>query len=79
MKRIIHYDLHHKDTDDYQDLYDTLVKLNGKKITESVYWIDTNLSQKDIVKKLKDTIQKDDKVYYISVDSKTNELFCYKI
>ena len=80
MKRIIHYDLNSKLNDpSYTEVYRVLKELNYSKITESVYWIDTDLSQKEIISKLKGVIHKSDEVYYVSVDSKTNELFCNKI
>lgn len=78
MKRIIHYDLKHKDTDDYQDLYDALDEMNKEMITESVYWIDTELSQKDIYKKIIEAIHTDDEVFFISTDV-DKKLFCEKI
>lgn len=80
MKRIIHYDLNSKRADpSYDNVYKVLEELNYTEITESVYWIDTNLSQKEIIEKLGAVIHKTDKVYYVSVDSKTHELFCTKI
>lgn len=80
MKRIIHYDLNSKLKDpSYTDVYEVLKELNYKQITESVYWIDTKLTQNEICKKLSEVIHKTDDVYYISVDSETNELFCNKI
>ena len=79
MKRIITYDLKHADRDDYQMLYDLFDELNGIQLTESTYVINTELSQQEIIKKIKKVIYEDDTVYYISVDSKSNTLFYIKI
>ena len=68
MERIITYDLHHKETTNYEELYEVFKKLNGKQLTESSYVINTSLVQKEIVAMIKNVIFKDDKVYYISVD-----------
>ena len=56
-----------------------LEELNYKMITESVYWIDTALSKKQIFQKLGEVIHKSDDVYYVSVDSDTHKLFCEPI
>ena len=79
MERIITYDLKHKDSDDYQKLYNVFTSLNAKQLTESTYVINTSLSQKDIINKIKSTIYPDDIVYYISVDSETHKIFYIKI
>ena len=79
MERIITYDLRYADTDDYEDLYAVLEELNGKKLTESTYVINTSLNQQTIIKKIKDVIYPDDVVYYVSVDFESNKLFYKKI
>ena len=79
MERIITYDLKHKSSSDYADLYSVFKKLNGKQLTESSYVIDTNLAQKEIISLIKKAVYSDDKIYYISVDSKTSKLFYNKI
>ena len=79
MERIITYDLKHKSSSDYADLYAVFKRLNGKQLTESSYVIDTNMVQKDIIGLIKKVVFSDDKIYYISVDSKTNKLFYSKI
>ena len=78
MERVITYDLHHKDTSDYKDLYEVFKKLGGKQLTESSYVINTPKTQKEIVAMIKNVIYKDDIVYYISVDTNHN-LFYSKI
>ena len=78
MKRIITYDLKHADRDDYQMLYELFYELNGIKLTESTYVINTELSKQEIIKKIKKVIYEDDTVYYISV-AKSNTLFYNKI
>ena len=80
MRRIIHYDLNSKLKDSsYADVKKVIEELNYKMITESVYWIDTVLSKKQIFQKLGEVIHKSDDVYYVSVDSNTHELFCEPI
>lgn len=79
MKRIIAYDLVDSTGSDYQDLYDVLDELNRERINESTYWIDTDLTQKEIEEKIADVIDKDDKVYFISVDGETKKLFAKRI
>lgn len=80
MRRIIHYDLNSKLKDpSYEDVKKVLEELNYKMITESVYWIDTALSKKQIFQKLGEVIHKSDDVYYVSVDSDTHKLFCEPI
>lgn len=79
MKRIIAYDLVDSTGSDYQDLYDVLDELNRTRINESTYWIDTELSQTDIINKIAAVIDKNDKVFYISVSSRTNKLFADRI
>ena len=78
MKRIITYDLAYADSKDYEDLYFVLNKLNGKKITESTYVINTPLGQKEISDMIREVIYKDDKVFFISVNS-NGELFYTRI
>ena len=79
MKRIIHYDLNSKLKEpSYEDVKKVLEELNYSLITESVYWINTALTQEQIFKKLGDVIHKTDEVYFISVDG-NNKLFCTKI
>ena len=77
-KRVIAYDLHHKETNDYKDLYELFDQMNGTQLSESVYGIETSLNQDEIEKKLKMCIEKDDIVYFVSVDS-DNKLFWKKI
>ena len=79
MKRIITYDLANKDSNDYSELYEVLDELGREDITESTCWINTSLSQKAIVDKIKKVIDENDLVYFISVDSETKELFVNKI
>lgn len=78
MKRIIAYDLVDSTGSDYQDLYDVLDELNRTRINESTYWIDTELSQTDIINKIAAVIDKNDKVFFISVSSE-NKLFAKRI
>lgn len=78
MKRIIAYDLVDSTGLDYQDLYDVLGELNRTRINESTYWIDTELSQTDIINKISAVIDKNDKVFFISVNSE-NKLFAKRI
>ena len=78
MKRIIAYDLVDSTGSDYQDLYDVLDELNRTRINESTYWIDTELSQTDIINKIAAVIDKNDKVFFISVNSE-NKLFAKRI
>lgn len=79
MERIISYDLAYADTDDYQEFYEVLKLLNGKKLTESTYVINTTLTQNKIIEKIKAAMNSADTIYYISVDSKTHELFYQRI
>ena len=79
MKRIITYDLKHSSPEDYLDLYKVFEELNGMQLTESTYVIDTSLSQKAIIAKIKQVIYSDDIVYYISVDDKTHKLFYLRL
>lgn len=79
MERIITYDLHHKDTSDYEDLYEVFKTLNSKQLTESSYVINTSLKQKEIIEMIQKVIYSDDKVYYISVDGETGKIFYTKI
>lgn len=76
MKRILTYDV--KDGNDYKKLYDYIETIEGKKLTESTYELDTSLSQKDFESKIKSLFSKNDNVYYISVSDKNN-LFYRKI
>lgn len=78
MKRIIAYDLVDSTGSDYQDLYDVLDELNRTRINESTYWIDTELSQTDIINKIAAVIDKNDKVFFISVSCE-NKLFAKRI
>lgn len=77
-KRVIAYDLHHKDTNDYEELYETLEDLNGKQLSESVYGIETDKSQKEIEEAIVSCVEDDDTIHFISVNDK-NELFWKKI
>ena len=79
-KRIIHYDLNTKLSEpSYPDLYAVLKELNSEAITESVCWINTELNEEEICKKIGSVIHKTDKVYFISVTGNTKELFCKEI
>lgn len=77
-KRVIAYDLHHKDTNDYEDLYKVLEEFNGIQLSESVYGIKTDKSQNEIEKALIDCVEDDDTIHFISVNE-NNELFWKKI
>lgn len=79
MERIITYDLKHKGSSNYSDLYQVFDKLNGKQLTESSYVIDSTKTQKEIMSLIKAAIYPDDKVYYVSVDSTTHKIFYVKI
>ena len=80
MKRIIHYDLNSTLTNpSYPDLYDVLEELNYTRITESVCWIDTQLTKQQIFEKIGKVIYASDNVYFISVFGDQNNLGCIKI
>ena len=77
-KRLIVYDLHHKDVNSYKDLYKLLDEFKSEMLNESAYIINSDLNQDQIIKKIRDAIEKDDNFYFVSVDV-NNKLFCKKI
>lgn len=54
MKRIITYDI--KNQNDYTKLYNFIDQYHGKKITESTYLIDSQLTQSQFKAELKKVI-----------------------
>ncbi len=79
MERVISYDLAYANTDDYREFYEVLKLLNGKKLNELTYVINTTLTQNEIIEKIKTVMNSADIIYCISVDSKTHELFYQRI
>lgn len=77
-ERIIIYDLKDAESSDYDHIIDVLKDFNCVALNKSCYVIRTEKSQFDIEQTIKKNIKKDDKVYFISVDS-NNKLFYKKI
>ena len=77
-KRVLIYDLHHKDSNDYKELYKLLDQFKAVRLNESAYIITTDLSQQTIIKEIRKTIKEDDSFYFVSVDI-NNKLFCLKV
>ena len=74
--RIVTYDV--KQGNDYSAWYDYVERIDGRKITESTYALNTSLLQENFENKLRSLFNKGDNVANISVD-KDNELFWKKI
>ena len=76
MKRIVTYDV--KQGNDYSAWYDYVERIDGRKITESTYALNTSLSQEGFENRLRSLFNKGDNVAYISVN-KYNDLYWKKI
>ena len=76
MKRIVTYDV--KQGNDYSAWYDYVERIDGRKITESTYALNTSLSQEGFENRLRSLFNKGDNVAYISVN-KDNDLYWKKI
>ena len=64
--RIVTYDV--KQGNDYSAWYDYVERIDGRKITESTYALNTSLTQQGFRNKLRSLFNKGDNVAYISVD-----------
>jgi len=64
--RIVTYDV--KQGNDYSAWYDYVERIDGRKITESTYELNTSLTQQGFRNKLRSLFNKGDNVAYISVD-----------
>ena len=74
--RIVTYDV--KQGNDYSAWYDYVERVDGRKITESTYALNTSLSQEGFENRLRSLFNKGDNVAYISVN-KDNDLYWKKI
>ena len=74
--RIVTYDV--KQGNDYSTWYDYVERIDGRKITESTYALNTSLSQEGFENRLRSLFNKGDNVAYISVN-KDNDLYWKKI
>lgn len=74
--RIVTYDV--KQGNDYSAWYDYVERIDGRKITESTYALNTSLSQEGFENRLRSLFNKGDNVAYISVN-KDNDLYWKKI
>ena len=74
--RIVAYDV--KQGNDYSAWYDYVERIDGRKITESTYALNTSLSQEGFENRLRSLFNKGDNVAYISVN-KDNDLYWKKI
>ena len=64
--RIVTYDV--KQGNDYSAWYDYVERIDGRKITESTYELNTSLLQEGFENRLRSLFNKGDNVAYISVD-----------
>ena len=76
MKRLITYDI--IKGNDYSKLYEFIEKYKGIQITESTYEITCSLSLDVFKQEIRKVIQRNDKVYVISVNT-YNVLFYTKV
>lgn len=74
--RIVTYDV--KQGNDYSAWYDYVERIDGRKITESTYALNTSLSQEGFENRLRSLFNKGDNVAYISAN-KDNDLYWKKI